>query len=35
MLRGLGLTDVATEIAVLLGFTVIFFLIGLWRFDFD
>ena len=35
MLRGLGLTDVAIEIAVLLGFTVIFFLIGLWRFDFD
>jgi ABC-2 type transport system permease protein len=35
MLRGLGLADVATEIAVLLGFTVVFFLIGLWRFDFD
>jgi ABC-2 type transport system permease protein len=35
MLRGLGLADVALEIAVLLGFTVIFFLIGLWRFDFD
>jgi ABC-2 type transport system permease protein len=35
MLRGLGLADVAVEIAVLLGFTIIFFLIGLWRFDFD
>jgi ABC-2 type transport system permease protein len=35
MLRGLGLADVATEIAVLLSFTVVFFLIGLWRFDFD
>ena len=35
MLRGLGLSDVATEIAALLGFTVLFFLIGLWRFDFD
>jgi ABC-2 type transport system permease protein len=35
MLRGLGLADIATEIAILLGFTVIFFLIGLWRFDFD
>jgi ABC-2 type transport system permease protein len=35
MLRGLGLADVVTEIAVLLGFTIIFFLIGLWRFDFD
>ncbi|MFC1921687.1 ABC transporter permease [Chloroflexota bacterium] len=35
MLRGLGLSDVMTEIAALLGFTVLFFLIGLWRFDFD
>jgi ABC-2 type transport system permease protein len=35
MLRGLGLADVATEIAVLLGFTALFFIIGLWRFDFD
>jgi len=35
MLRGLGLADVVTEIAVLLGFTAIFFIIGLWRFDFD
>ena len=35
MLRGLGLADVGLEIAVLLGFTAIFFLIGLWRFDFD
>ncbi len=35
MLRGLGLTDVAIEIAALLGFTIIFFLIGMWRFDFD
>jgi ABC-2 type transport system permease protein len=35
MLRGLGLADVMTEIAALLGFTVVFFLIGLWRFDFD
>lgn len=35
MLRGVGLTDVLTEIAVLLGFTAIFFLFGLWRFDFD
>lgn len=35
MLRDLGLADVSTEIAVLLGFTVLFFLIGLWRFDFD
>jgi ABC-2 type transport system permease protein len=35
MLRGLGLADVVLEITVLLGFTFIFFLIGLWRFDFD
>jgi ABC-2 type transport system permease protein len=35
MLRDLGLADISTEIAVLLGFTLLFFLIGLWRFDFD
>ncbi len=35
MLRNLGLADVTTEILVLLGFTLLFFLIGLWRFDFD
>ena len=35
MLRDLGLADVTTEILVLLGFTLLFFAIGLWRFDFD
>jgi ABC-2 type transport system permease protein len=35
MLRNLGLADITTEIGVLLGFTLLFFLIGLWRFDFD
>ncbi len=35
MVRGLGLADITTEIAVLLGFTALFFLFGLWRFDFD
>jgi len=35
MLRGAGLADVATEIVVLLGFTLLFFLFGMWRFDFD
>jgi ABC-2 type transport system permease protein len=35
MVRGRGLADVATEIAVLLGFTLAFFAIGLWRFKFD
>ena len=35
MTRGLGLADVGTDIAVLLGFTALFFAVGLWRFDFD
>jgi ABC-2 type transport system permease protein len=35
MTRGLGLADVTTDIAVQLGFTVVFFVVGLWRFDFD
>jgi ABC-2 type transport system permease protein len=35
MVRGLGLADVTTELVVLLGFAVLFFALGLWRFDFD
>jgi ABC-2 type transport system permease protein len=35
MIRGLGLADVAMELGVLLAFTALFFVIGLWRFDFD
>jgi ABC-2 type transport system permease protein len=35
MVRGLGLADVMLDCAVLLGFTVLFFAIGLWRFDFE
>ncbi|MBN1310434.1 MAG: ABC transporter permease [Anaerolineae bacterium] len=35
MIRGLGLAGVTTEIAALLGFAVLFFAIGVWRFDFD
>jgi ABC-2 type transport system permease protein len=35
MVRGLGFSDVLLEMAVLLGFTALFFAIGLWRFDFD
>jgi ABC-2 type transport system permease protein len=35
MIRGLGLADVTTESAVLLGFTALFFAIGLWRFEYD
>jgi len=35
MIRGLGLADVTVEMAVLLGFTGLFFVVGLWKFDFD
>lgn len=33
--RGQTLPDITTEIAVLFGFTVLFWLVGVWRFDFD
>ena len=35
MIRGLGLADVTVEMGVLLGFTALFFVVGLWKFDFD
>jgi len=35
MVRGGGLADVTIEMAALLGFTVLFFAIGLWRFEFE
>ncbi len=35
LIRGFGLPEVALELAVLLGFTLLFFVIGLWRFDFE
>jgi ABC-2 type transport system permease protein len=35
MLRNLTLTDVAPELAVLVGIAILFILIGLWRFDFE
>jgi ABC-2 type transport system permease protein len=35
LVRGLGIGDVALEFVVLLGFSLLFFLIGVWRFDFD
>ncbi len=35
MIRGLTLSGVTTELAALLGFTVLFFVIGLWRFEFE
>lgn len=33
--RGASLPDVAPSLLVLLGFTAVFFLIGIWRFEFD
>jgi ABC-2 type transport system permease protein len=35
IVRGRGLSDVTTEMLALLVFTVIFFGVGLWRFEFD
>jgi len=35
MIRGGGLSDILPSIWILLGFTVVFFTIGLWRFDFN
>jgi ABC-2 type transport system permease protein len=35
LVRGLGPADVATELTVLLGFTAVFLIVGLWRFDYD
>jgi len=35
MVRGLGLASVAVDMVALLGFTAVFFVVGLWRFDFD
>lgn len=35
MVRGGSLADVMVEMAVLLGFTVVFFAIGVWRFKFE
>jgi ABC-2 type transport system permease protein len=35
LVRGLGLADVTLEMAALLAFTVVFFVIGLWRFEFE
>jgi ABC-2 type transport system permease protein len=35
MVRGMMLADVSLTLIVLLGFSLVFFLVGLWRFDFD
>lgn len=35
LVRGLGLAEVGSDLLALAGFTVLFFAIGLWKFDFD
>jgi ABC-2 type transport system permease protein len=35
LIRGLGPSVIALDLAVLLGFTLLFFIIGMWRFDFE
>lgn len=35
LIRGLGMSSVAIDLGVLLGFSLLFFAIGLWRFDFE
>jgi ABC-2 type transport system permease protein len=35
MVRGLGLADVGVSLAVLAGFALLFFAVGVWRFDFE
>ena len=35
MVRGMMLADVSLALIVLLGFSLVFFFVGLWRFDFD
>jgi ABC-2 type transport system permease protein len=35
LIRRLGMADVALDVGVLLGFSLLFFMIGLWRFDFE
>jgi ABC-2 type transport system permease protein len=35
LLRGKGIADIGPELAVLAGFTLVFAVIGIWRFEFD
>ena len=35
LIRGLGMSSVTADLGALLGFTALFFAIGLWRFSFD
>jgi ABC-2 type transport system permease protein len=35
LIRGLGMAQVGLDLGVLFGFSLLFFAIGLWRFDFE
>ncbi len=35
LVRGAGFTDILPALGILLGFSLLFFAVGLWRFDFD
>jgi ABC-2 type transport system permease protein len=35
LIRGLSLAEIALPLVMLLGFSLLFFVIGLWRFDFE
>jgi ABC-2 type transport system permease protein len=35
LIRGKGLADITLNLVVLLGFSLLFFVVGLWRFDYD
>jgi ABC-2 type transport system permease protein len=35
LIRGLGTANVALDLGVLLAFSLLFFVVGLWRFDFE
>jgi ABC-2 type transport system permease protein len=35
LVRGLGLAEITDSLLALLGFSIVFFLIAIWRFDFD
>lgn len=35
LIRGLGMANIALDLGVLLAFSLLFFVVGLWRFDFE
>jgi hypothetical protein len=35
MLQGAGVVDILPNVLILLGFGVVFFLVGLWRFKYE